>query len=80
MFYRYCWALFGLGLDLEDKPKPGSIFKNSHSPPLVKDTVNRTKMDFCVSSLRASTCLSGFSCISYSELFISSLKDSIISI
>jgi hypothetical protein len=32
------WALFGLGLGLEDKPKPGLIFENSHLPPLENDS------------------------------------------
>ena len=34
--------------------------------------------EFCVSSLRASTCLPVFSCISLTELFMSFLKSSII--
>ena len=34
-------------------------------------------MDFCVSSLRASTCLPVFSCISLRELFMFFLKSSI---
>jgi hypothetical protein len=34
--------------------------------------------DFCVSSLRACTCLSVFSCISLRGLFLSYLKSSII--
>jgi hypothetical protein len=36
--------------------------------------------DFCVSSLRVSTCLPVFSCTSLRELFMSFLKSSIIAI
>jgi hypothetical protein len=39
------WALFCLGLDLKDKPKPGLIFETCHSLPLESDSARLTDLN-----------------------------------